>query len=162
MKPGDVPEVAALYVERFWGRVDKESGKPCWIWANYRDPHNYGKMGIGPRMFLAHRLSWAIENGPLPPGVWVLHHCDNPPCVNPAHLYVGDMQDNMDDMIRRGRRPVQTGESAPRCILTEAAVREIRSRYASGGETQVALGAEFGVSGGAIASVVNRRSWRHI
>jgi hypothetical protein len=81
-------------------------GEPdaCWPWLGTRDHDGYGVIGDDARRQMrAHRLAWERVNGPLPPGRYVLHHCDNPPCCNPAHLFVGTIADNNHDMIRKGR-----------------------------------------------------------
>lgn len=86
--------------EWFWRGVDKAGD--CWIWTRCRDRRGYGRFSAkGHRR--AHRFSWALTNGPIPPGMCVLHRCDNPPCVNPAHLFVGTSNDNVADMMAKGR-----------------------------------------------------------
>lgn len=89
---------------RFWAKVDR-SGDGCWLWTASTDQGGYGQFQIGRRPFKAHRISWELANGPVPAGLWVLHSCDNPPCVNPAHLRPGTPADNMADQLERNRRP---------------------------------------------------------
>lgn len=89
--------------DRFWPRVDTSGGPDaCWEWTRGRDPHGYGRFAT-PNSDLAHRASWELHNGPIPAGLNVLHHCDNPPCVNPRHLFLGTQKDNVDDMVAKGR-----------------------------------------------------------
>lgn len=83
---------------RFWSRVEKSDG--CWIWRGSRIPQGYGRM-VGDRY--AHRFSWEIHFGEIPVGKFVCHSCDNPPCVNPAHLWIGDARANSQDRDRKGR-----------------------------------------------------------
>ena len=88
--------------DRFWSKVDT-SGE-CWTWTADLDDHGYGRLGIGrKRIEPAHRVAWTLANGPIPEGLRVLHHCDNPPCVRPDHLFLGTQADNMADMMAKGR-----------------------------------------------------------
>lgn len=91
--------------ERFWGRVNKT--ETCWLWTGGTTTNGYGRIylirGGSWKAVSAHRLSYELAFGRIPDGLCVLHHCDNPPCVNPAHLYAGTMTDNNRDMNSRGR-----------------------------------------------------------
>lgn len=111
-------------------------------------------------VFYAHRLSWELHFGPIPSGMHVLHKCDNPPCVNPKHLFLGAHVDNYIDMRKKNRHV--KGEKFPHAKLTEHAVRTIRDRYEKGDITQKKLADVFGVSISQINGVVNRNTWRHI
>lgn len=88
-------------MDRFWSRVDKDGA--CWEWAGARHPQGYGVFSAGGRSLRAHRFAFQLANGPIPEGMFVLHSCDNPPCVNPAHLRLGSHADNMRDMSARRR-----------------------------------------------------------
>lgn len=95
---------AAIIHVRFWAKVDASGGPDgCWIWTGARFPFGYGAIKIGGRPRGAHRTAWELVNGPIPEGLNVLHHCDNPPCVNPAHLFLGTLRDNALDMFAKGR-----------------------------------------------------------
>lgn len=86
---------------RFWIRVDGSAGDDaCWPWLGARDPKGYGQAG---KRWRAHRVAMFLTNGPIPPGMFVCHHCDNPPCCNPAHLFIGTVTDNMRDCAAKGR-----------------------------------------------------------
>jgi hypothetical protein len=90
--------------DRFWAKVDK-SGE-CWIWTAYRDSFGYGRMSgahKGTPNILAYRFSWEQHFGPIPEGEQVLHRCDNPPCVRPEHLFLGNKSTNMLDMWAKHR-----------------------------------------------------------
>lgn len=87
---------------RFWRKVIKGDG--CWEWSGARAPKGYGRLQTPQGVTLAHRLSWEFEHGPVPVGLFVLHRCDNPPCVRIDHLFVGTAMDNTSDMIAKGRQ----------------------------------------------------------
>ncbi|MEU3432348.1 HNH endonuclease signature motif containing protein [Streptomyces sp. NPDC006863] len=87
------------FTVQFGDRVAKTHEHGCWLWTGPRDRKGYGRWGKK----LAHRHSWQEANGPIPEGMWILHHCDNPPCVNPAHLYPGTVVENVRDAVIRGR-----------------------------------------------------------
>jgi hypothetical protein len=108
---GDHRQPGARDIGRFWEKVDRRGFFDCWPWLGVRDHKGYGQFSTGGRaggMHGAHRFAVQLTGATIPAGMFVLHHCDNPPCVNPAHLYVGTNADNMRDMWARGRAPRQT------------------------------------------------------
>lgn len=148
--------------ERLWEKVDTSGGpNACWPWTGTRVKQGYGRIHSGePRsrkMRPTHVVAWECTNGPMPPGAWGLHRCDNPPCCNPAHIFPGTYLENVADKVAKGRQ--MRGARNPSSKLTEEKVREIRRRVA-GGEKQCALEAEFGVQN--LSGVVNRKSWKHV
>jgi hypothetical protein len=88
-------------VARFWAQVEKTES--CWLWKGGRDPHGYGQIHIGNKPLKAHHFSYQLTFGPIPPGLCILQRCQSPACVNPQHLFLGTQQENLADMLRKGR-----------------------------------------------------------
>jgi len=147
---------------RFWRKVRRGPG--CWEWTARCNNHGYGKFSINRVGHYAHRVAWEIVNGPIPQGLCVLHHCDNPKCVNPAHLFIGTRADNTRDMMDKGRHRlvVLHGEDHGCHKLTEVEVHEIRQRYARGGISQATLAREYSVTQAQISNIVKRHNWANI
>ena len=92
-------------IARFWDKVETD-GSGCWLWTGgCNRPGGYGRFRVGKKMVVAHRVAWELAYGPIPEGKRVLHHCDTPPCENPAHLWLGTQADNLQDCRDKGRRP---------------------------------------------------------
>lgn len=156
-----IPEIE--HTAHFWRKVDKTSSPSgCWLWTGNKHPRGYGTIMLARHTYRAHRYAYLITYGELPEGMEVCHRCDNPPCVNPNHLFLGTHQDNMDDMKAKGRLPYRKGAASGRAKLTEDQVRDIRSRYVHKYGCLAALSREFGVTPEAIAYVVSRKNWSHI
>src|SRR5437899_1280361 len=143
--------------DRFWGnpvhpKIDY-TGNPigCWVWIAMTDSGGrrqfpYGVIRVNNKRLKAHRVAWELTNGPIPEGLCVLHKCDNPPCVNPSHLFLGTKGDNFADAVQKGRLELShTAEEQGLHKLTWVEVREIRSKYERGGQTYKSLGKEYGV-----------------
>jgi hypothetical protein len=161
---------------RFWRHVRKAEGEACWEWTASRGgTMGYGRFAAdGRNPGSASRFSWELHYGPIPDGLFVCHHCDNPPCVRPDHLFLGDHRTNAADMVsknrghnlpawikanpNRYRLPApKPGASNPSAKLTEQNVRDIRAAWPR--ESQNVLARRFGVTQGAIWSVLHHRTW---
>lgn len=137
----------------------------CVVFTGKTNKDGYGQIGVSQgngRTELAHRCAWQLTRGPIPAGLLVLHMCDNPPCINPDHLWLGTQFDNMRDCINKDRRALQRpqyGERNHRAKLTDEAVREIRALP----ETSSAYFAQrFGVSLSAIKLARSGKTWKHV
>ena len=145
------------WVAAFWAKVDK-SGE-CWIWTGAKNPKGYGQAWAWPlqKMWGAHRVSYALEIGPIPKGLLVRHKCDVRLCVRPSHLLVGTQLENMADAVERNR--VARGERQAHSLLTEKEVVEIRAKYVPQKYTQQKLADEYGVARVTISDITRGATW---
>ena len=146
---------------RFWNKVIKQDNG-CWIWTAYTNSDGYGKFKIGKRTCNAHRMAWMLCCGSIPKGMLVLHHCDNPPCVNPDHLYLGTDADNVRDRDNRNRIQHARGIAQGSHKLTDEQVLEIRMLYNDGKYSECDIADKFGVSQSTIGCIINYKTWRHL
>lgn len=165
---------------RFWERVRKT--ERCWVWIASRAGRGYGfisvMQGRRQKWHYAHRLSYEWAYGPIPEGLFVCHHCDNPPCVRPDHLFLGTASDNQRDAQHKGRRPIRSPRRPPKpretwniqrgeahrwaTKLTEKSVRDIRAEYAAGLGSMQDLSRVYGVDIGHIQRIIRRKVWKHV
>lgn len=156
--------------ERFWPRVDKSGD--CWEWQGGRVPQGYGAFWLDGRNRPAHRVAWELTNGPIPSGLFVLHRCDNMPCVRPDHLFLGTQADNMADKTRKGRAATgerngaltqpetrARGERNGLARLTWDDVRAIRSQAAAG-TPRKRIAEQFGVSERHVYTILSGQIWK--
>lgn len=150
-------------MERFWSKVDKRGPGECWEWKASRHPFGYGHFRLGGKVVNAHRVAFMLANGKWPEP-FCCHRCDNPACVNPAHLFEGTHADNMADMVAKGRlrQEGRPGTANPNAKLTEQGVRDIRANWVLCRTTYDELAERFGVNRTTIHRVVERIDWRHI
>lgn len=160
-------------VERFWEKVDKNGPIPkhmphlgqCWLWTARTNVLGYGNIREGipsKRTLLSHRVSWELHNESIPEGLYALHSCDNPTCVNPMHLFLGTDLDNMQDRDAKKRRSPPRGEKSGTAKLNEDKVIEIRRDYVRGSSTQgqIALSCKYGVGQAQISRILRGESWK--
>ncbi len=146
----------------FWRHVDRPTVDACWPWMGSRYKSGYGRIRRGKVQRAAHREAFEIAFGNnVPRELMVCHRCDNPPCVNPAHLFLGTLADNNADRAAKGRNADVRGERHPCAKLTAADVLEMR-RLRSEGVAFKVLGARFGVTTQAAHLAVSGKSWRHL
>lgn len=155
--------------ERFGRYVYLSLNTGCWEWRGAKNEHGYGVIGKegGKRSgnIKAHRLSYQIfRHANLAREEFICHRCDNPPCVNPDHLFVGTQRDNVADMISKGRNskpPVRYGEANNKAKLTEESVLKIRKLFAQG-LSSPKIARLFSVTKPAILAIINHKTWRHV
>ena len=151
--------------ERFMSRVEPEPNSGCWLWTGPSNSKGYGKTthGFMPsgagRIVLAHRMAWILRFGSIPDGLCVLHRCDNPPCVNPSHLFLGTSDDNNKDRSIKGRSRDQRGERHNMAKLTAEDVRAIRSIE---GISHTTIAEKYGLSQAHVSKIKRGESWEHL
>jgi hypothetical protein len=154
------------FEERFWSKVEK--GPDCWIWKGsaLKPPrHAYGQICAGGhqgKLLLAHRVAYELLVGPIPDGMSVLHRCDNPRCVNPAHLFLGTQSENTKDAVTKNRwtQHGEPGEENPSAVLTWPQVDSIRELYRKGDASLSELAQRFGVGKSTIHDIIHEVSWK--
>lgn len=147
---------------RFWSKVDKSG--PCWEWTAAKSSFGHGRFRVNGNLVSPHRMSWEMSNGGIPEGVWVLHKCDNPSCVNPDHLFLGDRADKMKDAANKGRldhRRYARGAGNASAKMTRGDIVQIRGMYRSGVK-QRDIADAFGVHQTTVSKIVNKKRWAHV
>ena len=142
---------------RFWSKVEKRSGAECWPWLASKAHFGHGQFKVGGKhgsCVHAHRVAWELTFGDIPAGAVVRHRCDNPPCVNPAHLVIGTQDDNINDRVRRGRSAA--GDKHGRAKLTSADVANIRLSQ----EPISILAKNYGVNRETVRAAKSGRNWK--
>ncbi len=184
-----------IFRGRFWSKVDRSEGSDkCWAWlgaGSTKPGADYGHVKTpGGRQWGAHRVAYVLSHGVgIPDGMFVCHHCDNPRCCNPSHLFVGTHQDNVDDKVAKGRQARGAAMSAaklptaargprhgskthperwargvghPNAKFNVDQVRAIRHEYEQGGTTLKSIGDRFGVGKGLIHRLVRRLTYADV
>ena len=145
----------------FYSKCQITDDDSCWLWAGSIFPKNPPRPRCYPpgnrNGFQAHRLMWILRYGEIPLGKFICHHCDNTMCVRPSHLFLGDQESNMDDMVKKGRSP--HSEKNPRGKLNTEQVQAIRLGYSARYGEQSALAKQYGVTPAAICKILHGENW---
>ena len=138
-------------------RVNPESG--CRECTRYKRKTGYGLIGVAGKVLSAHRVAYEIWVGAIPAGMFVCHHCDNPSCINPEHLFIGNHKDNAEDKVSKGRQYHPIGEIHGRAKVTEDQVMKIREIT---GKFQREIAEMFGIDRSQVSDIRNNRTWKHL
>lgn len=141
--------------DRFYDRIEKDSSG-CWLWLGSRGKDGYGRSSINRKGVWAHRVSWVIHYRRIPTGMWVLHKCDNPPCVNPDHLFLGTAKDNNLDKVHKNRQT--KGSKVNTSKINEEKVHIIKSMLGKGLSGRE-IARTLGLKDHHIYDIKNGRSW---
>ena len=144
--------------ERFWEKVRKTNS--CWLWTGVPNKEGYGRFYVNGADVYTHRYSYQLHYGSIPDGLDVLHECDTPACVNPAHLKTGTQTDNMKDKEARGRGNQPKGEQCGQAKVTEAMVQKIHADYAKG-LTQKQIASTLPISQVQVSNILNGKAWKN-
>jgi hypothetical protein len=154
------PEFTPKQKKRFWSYVDASAGPDeCWPWIGPKQSMGYGRFVYGAgRQFLSHRLMYYFVHGDIPKHC-VCHHCDNPICVNPFHLFAGTSKENGEDMARKKRSPY--GVNRWNSKLDPDKVRQIRA-LCQNGQSWRSVAFQFGVTDMAVHKIMRGETWGHV
>lgn len=146
---------------RFFAKFKRKNCAGCWLWEGSTNGVGYGQIIENGKKLLAHRVSWTFHVGKLQPSICVLHHCDNPRCVRPGHLFLGTRKDNNNDRIRKGRSKPARGERSGRAKLKAKQIKKIRNLAAQGWSHR-RLAKRFDVSHSTIGNILRGKTWTHV
>lgn len=153
-----IPKIDVITERRFKAMINAGDPAECWKWTG-ATAKGYGRFKIGKSVYLAHRVAYRLHcDGLMPPGLVVMHTCDNPSCCNPAHLKLGTYAENVADMDSKDRRQQARGEACTYAKLTAEAVMSIRSSPLS----DRSLARLHGVSKSNVHLIRSGQSWRHV
>lgn len=142
-------------------KIIPEPNSGCWLWTACVNMHGYGKVSLKGKLVKAHRASYIISSGEIPKGLVIMHKCDTPACVNPAHLIAGSQNDNLADMRRKNRAFVfkNFGENNGRALLNKKQVDEIRA-LSDNGIASKEIAKIYGVNYYVVYRIVSNQTWK--
>ena len=168
----------AQLAKKFWLWVDKRGEDQCWVWTGRLTRDGYGEIdvhGMTRHSMLAHRAAWIVCSGTIPDGLLVCHKCDNRPCCNPRHLFLGTHQDNSRDMVEKGRSPrgeksgwrlhperFPVGSEVYNAKLSEDQVTAMRKDFSLDGVQIKTIAAKYGISHQHAGDIVHGKKWKHV
>lgn len=154
--------------DRLMRKIERIPFSGCWIFTGSVNNHGYGYFMVNSKKVKAHRASWILHRSEVPEGLFVLHHCDVPSCVNPNHLFLGTRKDNSQDMVSKRRHVfmahperIQRGEKSAISKISDAQAAAIWERI-SRGERSSAIAQDFGITRGAVNHIKSGRTWKHL
>lgn len=145
--------------ERFEAKFVKDPVTECWNWQGCRDKNGYSYIRVNHRTVRAYRVSWELYKGKIPDGMHICHHCDNPSCVNPDHLFLGNNYDNIQDCINKGRNNI--GERNARAKLSRGQIAIIRFMLKAA-ISQSDIAKLFSISQSNVSRINTRNIWNHL
>ena len=145
-------------IDRYWNKVNIADKDSCWEWNAGRFVTGYGAFGFHGKPNYAHRISMVLSGRPIPDGMHVLHKCDNRGCVNPDHLFLGSLRDNMADMYHKRRHA--RGDTSGRRKLCSTEVTEIRELYKTGRYSFQDIATQYGITRSLVGFIKDRKIWK--
>jgi hypothetical protein len=143
----------------FWSKINKKSEFACWEWIRGTDTNGYGKVRFRKHIQMAHRVAWILTHGEITNKLIICHSCDNPPCCNPDHLFLGTHLDNAHDKIKKGRDKHRFlyGDNHQNTTISDKDILRIRELYSTGKFTYKKLGKLFGCTFQHIGAIILRK-----
>jgi HNH endonuclease len=146
--------------DAFSARTVKDDVTGCLLWTGSSDGKKYGHIRIKGKLVKAHRYAWQLANGDIPSGLFVLHICDNPQCVNVGHLFIGTQLDNVRDMDAKGRR-VNNQPRGEKCHAAKLTIDDVIS-IRNDNRRQIDIAAQYGVKQGNVSKIKSKQAWGHV